>query len=80
MEGRHRRQEMPGDFLPGMPQNFLGRALLNNPAAIHDYDLICKMRSHGQVMRDKQIGHPESALQFHQEIRDLRLNRAIERR
>src|SRR5438874_7842789 len=34
----------------------------------------------GQVMRNEQIRHPQRALQFHQEVGDLRLHRTIESR
>src|SRR5882724_7089582 len=61
VERWHRRQEVLGDLSFGVPQDVLGGPLLHNAAAIHNYALICKMPSHGQVMRDEKIDHPEGA-------------------
>src|SRR5882724_7089583 len=49
VERWHRRQEVLGDLSFGVPQDVLGGPLLHNAAAIHNYDLICKMRTLGMI-------------------------------
>src|SRR5258707_8526762 len=64
----------------GLLQDNIRRALLHDAAAIHHGDFVSQVSGHGQVMRNEQIRHPQGALQFHQEIGDLRLHRTIESR
>src|SRR6266436_7425449 len=53
---------------------------LDDLAEIHDRDPIGDMLHHCEIVGDKDIAEPETALQILQKIDDLRLNRDIERR
>jgi len=54
-------------------------AHFNDPAEVHDRDLIRDVPDDGQIVRDKQIGDAELALQPSQEVDDLCLDRNVER-
>src|SRR6266567_338839 len=73
-DSRHGREEFARSFIPRLLQYSFRWTVLHDAAAIHYGDLISKMSCHGQVMRNEQIRHPQSALQLYQEIGDLRLH------
>ena len=53
---------------------------LDDPAGIHDGDLVRLFRHHPQIVRDEQQGHAEPLLQLLDEAQDLRLDGNIQRR
>ena len=61
-------------------EELLGRRLLDDPAQIHDGDVLADVAHHRQVVRDEQVGEPEILLQTHQQVENLRLDRDVERR
>ncbi|OIQ72302.1 hypothetical protein GALL_460750 [mine drainage metagenome] len=61
-------------------ENFGCRALLDNLAALHDADTIRDAAHNAQIMGDEQQAHPLVALQVGQQVKDLRLNRHVQRR
>jgi hypothetical protein len=55
------------------------RRRLNDAAEIHDEHAVTDVAHCGQVVGDEEIGQLEFALQSRQQIKDLRLDRHIER-
>ena len=53
--------------------------IFDDAAEIHDGDTVADVLDHRQIVRDEQIGQAELALQIHQQIEDLRLDRDVER-
>ncbi|MNH34921.1 hypothetical protein D3C79_955580 [compost metagenome] len=58
-------------------KNALCFTLFHQPAPVHHPYPVRNVAHDIQVMRDKQIGQPVLALQPHQQIEDLRLNRHV---
>lgn len=52
---------------------------LHNPPCLHHVNAIRDIAHHREVVRDEQIRQPQIALQFHQQIQDLCLNRYVQR-
>src|SRR5882762_3340589 len=65
--------------MPRTSRNLFRSALLDDFPAAHHRDLIGYVSRHSQIVRDEQISQPMSALQFHQQVRDLRLHRTVQR-
>ena len=55
------------------------RGALDDAAEIHDRDAVADMLHHADVMADEQIGEPKLALELHEQVDDLRLDRDVER-
>ena len=53
--------------------------VLDDPAEIHHGDAVADVLDHRQVVRDEQVRQAELALQVHQQVDDLRLDRHVER-
>ncbi len=64
----------------GFVYTVLGRAALDDRAAMHNGDAIAHRAHDGEVMGDEQVGEAELALEVLQKIDDLRLDRDVERR
>jgi len=62
-----------------LPQHFVGLALLDDLAEIHDRDFIGQIFDDRHVVRDEQVGNAQPALQVAQQVQDLRLDGHIER-
>src|SRR5215471_11117611 len=60
-------------------EQVLDRCLFDYAAEIHDADPIADVADDCQVMRDEQVGQPQTLLNFEQEIQDLRLYRDVQR-
>ena len=56
------------------------RSALDDAAEIHDRDAVADMLHHAEIVADEEIGQAEIALQLHEQIDDLRLDRDVERR
>ena len=63
----------------GSRVDLLGRADLDELAAVHDGDAVAHRADDGEVVRDEQVGEPEVVLQVLQQVEDLRLDRDVER-
>ena len=51
----------------------VARTGLDDPAQVHDGDVMADVAHHAQVVRDEDIGQAQVALQVHQQVDDLRL-------
>ena len=60
-------------------KNVFGASQLDQPAEVHDADLIAQVPNHGEVMRDEEVSQPELALEVAKEVDDLGLDRDVER-
>ena len=56
-----------------------GRALLDDPAAIHYRDPVAQVLDHTHVMTDEDDTKPDAVAQIEQQVEDLHLNRDIKR-
>ena len=61
-------------------EQLFGRRGLHDPADVHHRDPRADVLDDAQVVRDEEIGEPESFLKLEQEVQDLRLDRHIQRR
>ena len=61
-------------------EDLLGRPLLDDLAALHDDDVVGHGAHHREVVADEEIGELVRALQVAQQLDDLLLHRAVERR
>ena len=58
----------------------IGRAGLDDPAVLHDEDLVRESAHDPQVVADEQVSEAVPGLQFAQELDDLGLHRHVEHR
>ena len=56
------------------------RAFFHDAAKIHDHNMICHLRDHTEIVRDKDDRGLVFILQLAQQRQDLRLGRNIDRR
>ena len=57
-----------------------GRAVLCDPAGIHDRDVVGDRAHHSEVVRDENIGDALLALQVDEQVEDFSAHRDVERR
>ncbi len=62
----------------GVAEDLLGRAELDDPAEIHHRDPMTDVTDHAQIVADEHHGEMHLALQAHEQIEDLGLNRDVE--
>ena len=58
---------------------FLRLSRLDDLADVHHRHAIANVFDHAEIMRDEQIGQMQFLLQFEQQVKDLGLNRNVER-
>ena len=56
-----------------------GRALLDDPARVHDGEPVADLDQHGEIVRDEQHGESELVLELLQQLQDLGLDHDVER-
>ena len=66
--------------MPGLSKEILSGADLRNLAEVHHRDTVAEMADHSQVVRDEEVGKTEPLLDVFQKVRDLPLNRDVQRR
>ena len=60
-------------------QHLFRPALLDNPAQIHDSNIVRQVIHHRKIVGDEQVGNAEFTLQMFEQIQYLRLHRHIKR-
>jgi hypothetical protein len=66
-------------FVAGIPQEFRGRAILDDSAVAHHHNLIGEVSGHGEIVGDEEESHAQGSLELEKKIGDLRLRGAIKR-
>ena len=61
-----------------VPVQFRGRGELDDLAEVHDRDAVAHVLHDAEVVGDEEVGEPEVALQFQQQVEHLGLHRDIE--
>ena len=64
--------------MPRVTEQRLTFPPFHNAAQIHDSDFTRHMLYHRKIVADEQVGQPQIAPQFRQQIEDLRLHRNIQ--
>ena len=72
-------EERPGIRMPGPQENVLHRPVLDYLAPLQDGHGVSHLPYQRQVVRNEQVGKPEFALQFGEQLQDPRLDAHIER-
>ena len=62
----------------GSTKNLLGGACFHDAASLPDGDARGELRDHGQAVRNQQVGQGKFALQFLQQLEDLRADGSVE--
>ena len=76
----NRRQQAAGIGVLRRLEDLLARADLDDLAHVHHRHAVADLFHHRHVMRDEEVGQPLVLLQAQQQIKDLRLDRHIQRR
>src|SRR5579884_376331 len=80
VDARHRAQQAEGVGMPWIAEQVLGRRLLDDVAGVHDGDPVTDARHHAQVVSDQDQRHAQLAAEPVDEVKDLRLDRHVQRR
>ncbi len=76
---RHCREEGLAVRVAWRVEDGLGGSPLDDPAQVHDRDRVAHVGHDRQVVGDHEVRHSELALQFGEQVQDLRLRRHVER-
>ena len=76
---RHRQQQRLGVGMQRLREQRALVGVFDDAAEIHHRDAVADVLDHREIVGDEQIGEPELALQVHQQIEHLRLDRDVER-
>jgi hypothetical protein len=79
VHARDRAQQAPRVRMLGPVEDRVGVTLLDDPAGVHDCDLVGHLRDDAEVVRDHYDRGVELALQTLDQLEDLRLDRDVER-
>ena len=66
-------QQAPRIGLPWIAQDLCGLATLDDGAGLHHTSLWAEALDQGEIVGDEQIGQPQLAAQFGEQIQNLRL-------
>ena len=78
VKARYRAKQRPQIRVRGALKDIVERAAFHDLALIHHDDFLGDVGDDAEVMGDQQHGHAELALQFDDQLQDLRLDRHIE--
>ena len=79
VQPRDRGQQAPRVGMLGRREDRVGVGLLDDPAGVHDRDLVGHLGHHAEVVGDDDDGGVELALQPLDQLEDLRLDGHVER-
>ena len=74
------RYQLPCVGLTGRRHDLPGIPLLDHAAGLHHQDAVCHRADHREVVADEHVGEAVPLLQVAQEIDDVALDAAVERR
>ena len=80
VEPRDRAEQAPGVRVLRVVEEVPLRAALDDPAGVHDEDLVGDLGDDAEVVRDQDHGRVEVVVQAVDQLEDLRLDRHVERR
>jgi hypothetical protein len=65
--------------VPGRVEDSIAAAALDDAALLHDRDDVADVAHHAQVVADEEVADPEVALEVHEQVEDLALDRDVQR-
>lgn len=79
-KARHGGEKAHRVGVPGIAENLADRPFFDDPAGIHYRDAMGDFGDHAEIVGDKEHGHAALALQFEEQVENLRLDRHVKRR